>query len=535
MSELAYRARYLLNAHPAVYMPLNRLRHRGGTSTSSAATPSSCWRASPAPPTPSCGWRSARPSPGRCGSPTTRTLRRRSSRPSAGTSPRSSSSATRPTRSWHTWRSTSVSARTALVAWIRYHRRIMTVREGFVAAGFDEVTHDFGAVAAPGQPGVRHELRRVRAHRRQRGPRVRRDQRAQPHTVRRSDDARARAHPRPSHRRARRAQGRDAPPSSTPARWLRCEPAPTSCTGSSSARRLRRNHAVNNAGPGVIPWNPASWMAAREDPHRSSGATAIPPALVFVGGLHRSGTSLVHRCLALHPAVSGFSGTGVPEDEGQHLQTVYPAGLPPWRRRPVRAHTRGAAHRALAARLGPEPRPPDRRMGPPLAARRGGRRREIAAEHRAHALPAGAVPERDVRHRGAPPGRRRRRHSEGPQAAPGLRAARAPLGRLPHDPRPRRPARPQPPDRALRAPRRRPDRRARPRVRVGLTHAAAALRARPAGPKRRILRPLAARAATAARSPAGKPTSTASATAWSTSTAPTTPPCPGCADSPDLE
>jgi Sulfotransferase family len=64
-------------------------------------------------------------------------------------------------------------------------------------------------------------------------------------------------------------------------------------------------------------------MSAREVAHRSSGEAAIPPTLVFVGGLHRSGTSLVHRCLASHPAVSGFSGTGVPEDEGQHLQTVY--------------------------------------------------------------------------------------------------------------------------------------------------------------------------------------------------------------------
>lgn len=49
-----------------------------------------------------------------------------------------------------------------------------------------------------------------------------------------------------------------------------------------------------------------------------------PGRLVFVCGLHRSGTSLVHRCLAGHPDVSGFEGTGVPEDEGQHLQTVYP-------------------------------------------------------------------------------------------------------------------------------------------------------------------------------------------------------------------
>jgi len=44
--------------------------------------------------------------------------------------------------------------------------------------------------------------------------------------------------------------------------------------------------------------------------------------IVFVAGLHRSGTSLVHRCLAAHPDVSGFADTGVPEDEGQHLQTV---------------------------------------------------------------------------------------------------------------------------------------------------------------------------------------------------------------------
>lgn len=49
--------------------------------------------------------------------------------------------------------------------------------------------------------------------------------------------------------------------------------------------------------------------------------------LVFIGGLHRSGTSLVHRCLSDHKDVSAFYGTGVPEDEGQHLQSVYrPAG-----------------------------------------------------------------------------------------------------------------------------------------------------------------------------------------------------------------
>jgi hypothetical protein len=45
---------------------------------------------------------------------------------------------------------------------------------------------------------------------------------------------------------------------------------------------------------------------------------------VFICGLHRSGTSLLHTILREHPQVSGFANTGVPEDEGQYLQTVYP-------------------------------------------------------------------------------------------------------------------------------------------------------------------------------------------------------------------
>ena len=49
--------------------------------------------------------------------------------------------------------------------------------------------------------------------------------------------------------------------------------------------------------------------------------------LLFIGGLHRSGTSIVHELLREHPAVSGFTDTGVMEDEGQHLQSVF---APAW-------------------------------------------------------------------------------------------------------------------------------------------------------------------------------------------------------------
>ena len=48
--------------------------------------------------------------------------------------------------------------------------------------------------------------------------------------------------------------------------------------------------------------------------------------LVFVGGLHRSGTSLLAQLIADHPDASGLAATGVPEDEGQHVQDVYPPG-----------------------------------------------------------------------------------------------------------------------------------------------------------------------------------------------------------------
>lgn len=46
---------------------------------------------------------------------------------------------------------------------------------------------------------------------------------------------------------------------------------------------------------------------------------------VFIGGLHRSGTSPLYRLMSENPTISAFRNTGVPEDEGQHLQSVYPA------------------------------------------------------------------------------------------------------------------------------------------------------------------------------------------------------------------
>ncbi len=58
---------------------------------------------------------------------------------------------------------------------------------------------------------------------------------------------------------------------------------------------------------------------------RSTTLGDLAERLVFVAGLHRSGTTPLARLLAEHEDVSGFSDTGVKEDEGQHLQDVYPA------------------------------------------------------------------------------------------------------------------------------------------------------------------------------------------------------------------
>jgi Sulfotransferase family len=54
---------------------------------------------------------------------------------------------------------------------------------------------------------------------------------------------------------------------------------------------------------------------------------------VFVGGLQRSGTTLLFRMLREHPAISGFANNPDPDrwlamdDEGEFLQSVYPPAL----------------------------------------------------------------------------------------------------------------------------------------------------------------------------------------------------------------
>jgi len=64
-------------------------------------------------------------------------------------------------------------------------------------------------------------------------------------------------------------------------------------------------------------------MSLRTDTRSTMKSLRESGRLTFIGGLHRSGTSLVHRCLSDHPDISGFQDTGVAEDEGQHLQSVY--------------------------------------------------------------------------------------------------------------------------------------------------------------------------------------------------------------------
>ena len=57
------------------------------------------------------------------------------------------------------------------------------------------------------------------------------------------------------------------------------------------------------------------------------GAPVEDKEFIFIAGVNRSGTSLLHEILRKHPQISGFTGTGVPEDEGQHLQSLLGSDL----------------------------------------------------------------------------------------------------------------------------------------------------------------------------------------------------------------
>ncbi|WP_156163640.1 sulfotransferase family protein [Demequina subtropica] len=74
-----------------------------------------------------------------------------------------------------------------------------------------------------------------------------------------------------------------------------------------------------------------------------------PHRMVFVGGAHRSGTTVLAKVMAASSEIAGLVGTGVPEDEGQHLQTVLPIAME------LGGPTRWALH--PEAHEGPAPEP----------------------------------------------------------------------------------------------------------------------------------------------------------------------------------
>jgi len=67
---------------------------------------------------------------------------------------------------------------------------------------------------------------------------------------------------------------------------------------------------------------------ARPAGRDAASRLALAPArLVFVAGLHRSGTTPLARWLADSPHVAGLRDTGVWQDEGQHLQDALPKAI----------------------------------------------------------------------------------------------------------------------------------------------------------------------------------------------------------------
>lgn len=67
-------------------------------------------------------------------------------------------------------------------------------------------------------------------------------------------------------------------------------------------------------------------LLRRQDEITDVGVWRLRPAeipLLFICGLHRSGTSILARLLGSAPGTHAMTCTGVPEDEGQHLQDVF--------------------------------------------------------------------------------------------------------------------------------------------------------------------------------------------------------------------
>jgi Sulfotransferase family len=89
----------------------------------------------------------------------------------------------------------------------------------------------------------------------------------------------------------------------------------------------RPGHPVPGNPEQPVPGNPEHPVPGNPE-HPGPGdqiAGRDPRRLVFVAGLHRSGTTPLARAIVEHPQISGLAETGVKEDEGQHLQSVYPA------------------------------------------------------------------------------------------------------------------------------------------------------------------------------------------------------------------
>jgi hypothetical protein len=72
--------------------------------------------------------------------------------------------------------------------------------------------------------------------------------------------------------------------------------------------------------PVPLPLAPAD--AARQ---RLTIGARPPRKVVFIGGLHRSGTTHLARLLGQHPESCVMAKTGVVMDEGQYLQDIYPS------------------------------------------------------------------------------------------------------------------------------------------------------------------------------------------------------------------